>query len=205
LAKIASRQYSFEHGKQEALLPIKIVEFSTDPRLFKLNLLFLSAIYCKTDSSDLLRNKLYIMTVIKKSALVQYQPEQMYNLIDHVENYPQFLPWCKETTVHSRTEDEVRASLSLSWSGIQKTFTTCNRLQKNKMIEVRLVEGPFRHLEGFWLFEPLADQGCKVILDLEFEFSGKWMSMVFGPIFQQVANSLVDAFCNQAVVLYGEK
>lgn len=144
------------------------------------------------------------MPEINRSAIVPYSPEQMYELVNRVEDYPAFLPWCDAATIHSRDEDEVSATLVLSWHGLQKSFTTCNRLQHNKMIEVRLVEGPFHNLEGFWRFEPLGDEACKVILDLEFEFAGRLISMAFGPVFHQVANTLVDSFVKRAQEVYGD-
>ncbi len=143
------------------------------------------------------------MTVINKSALVPYSPAQMFALVDDIEAYPEFLPWCKRARVLSRAEDEVRATIELSKGGVEKAFTTCNRIQKNKMIEMRLVEGPFRRLEGFWRFDPLGEEGCKVSLDLEFEFASRMLSMVVGPVFSQVANSLVDSFQQRAVDVYG--
>jgi len=143
------------------------------------------------------------MTLIQKSALVPYTPAQMFALVDDIEAYPEFLPWCKSARVLSRTEDEVRATLELSKGGVEKAFTTCNRNQKNKMIEMRLVEGPFKRLEGFWRFDALGDAGCKVTLDLEFEFAGRMLAMVVGPVFSQVANSLVDSFQKRAVAVYG--
>ncbi len=143
------------------------------------------------------------MTLIQKSALVPYTPAQMFALVDDIEAYPEFLPWCKSARVLSRTEDEVRATLELSKGGVEKSFTTCNRNQKNKMIEMRLVEGPFKRLEGFWRFDALGDAGCKVTLDLEFEFAGRVLAMVVGPVFSQVANSLVDSFQKRAVDVYG--
>lgn len=141
---------------------------------------------------------------ISKSALVPYSAHAMYELVNDIESYPEFLPWCTSAKVHFRDEDEVRATITLARSGIHKSFTTCNRLQKNKMIEVRLVQGPFRHLEGFWRFNPLRDNACKVSLDLEFEFSGRLVSMAFGPIFHQVANTLVDAFTRRAARVHGK-
>lgn len=143
------------------------------------------------------------MTTINKSALVPYSPAQMFALVDDIEAYPAFLPWCKRAQVLSRTEDEVRATIELSKGGVEKAFTTCNRNQKNKMIEMRLVEGPFKRLEGFWRFDPLGDDGCKVSLDLEFEFASRMLGMVVGPVFSQVANSLVDSFQQRAVDVYG--
>ena len=145
------------------------------------------------------------MPVIQRSALVRYSPAQMYALVDDIESYPQFLPWCAATTVFSRSEDEVRAAIELHRGGVRKTFTTLNRLQKNKMIEVRLVEGPFHHLEGFWRFEPLGEtgEGCKVTFDMNFEFSSRILGLTVGPVFNQITNTLVDAFCQRAEQIYG--
>jgi len=145
------------------------------------------------------------MTSISKSALVPYSPAEMFALVDDIEAYPQFLPWCRTAQVLERTQDEVRATLALSKGGVDKSFTTCNRNQRHKMIEMRLVEGPFRHLEGFWRFTPLGDDGCKVSLDMEFEFASRLLSMVVGPVFSQVANSLVDSFQQRAVAVYGKR
>lgn len=143
------------------------------------------------------------MTSINKFALVPYTPAQMFALVDDIEAYPQFLPWCKGSRVLSRTDDEVRATLELSRGGVEKAFTTCNRNQKDKMIEMRLVEGPFKRLDGFWRFDPLGNDGCKVSLDLEFEFASRMLDMMVGPVFSQVANSLVDSFQQRAVDIYG--
>jgi ribosome-associated toxin RatA of RatAB toxin-antitoxin module len=129
----------------------------------------------------------------------------MFALVDGIERYPEFLPWCRAARVLSRSDDEVRATLSLSKGGVEKSFTTCNRNQKNKMIEVRLEEGPFQHLQGFWRFDALGDDGCKVLLDLEFEFASRVLRMVVGPVFNQVANSLVDSFQKRAVDVYGKR
>lgn len=145
------------------------------------------------------------MTTISKSALVSYSPAQMFALVDGIEAYPEFLPWCRGAKVLSRTDDEVRATIELSKGGVEKAFTTCNRNQKNKMIEMRLVEGPFRQLEGFWRFDALGDDGCKVSFDLEFEFASRMLGMVVGPVFSQIANSLVDSFHKRAVEIYGKR
>ncbi len=142
------------------------------------------------------------MTMIRRDMVVPYSPQQMYDLVNNIEHYAEFLPWCSASEVLQRTEDEVRATLHLSWSGIEKSFTTCNRLQKDKMIEVRLISGPFKQLEGFWLFE-LHPEGCNVVLNLEFEVAGGLFSFALGPIFSQVATSLVEAFSERAVAIYG--
>ncbi len=145
------------------------------------------------------------MASINKSALVPYTPAEMFALVDDIDSYSQFLPWCSGSRVLSRTDDEVRATIELSKGGVEKAFSTCNRIQKNKMIEMRLLEGPFKCLEGFWRFDALGEDGCKVALDLEFEFSSRMLSMVVGPVFGQIANSLVDSFQKRAVAVYGKR
>lgn len=143
------------------------------------------------------------MPNISKSALVPYTAAQMFDLVDKVSDYPEFLPWCGGAEELSRNEDEVNASVTISHSGINKAFSTRNRLQKNKMIEMELVNGPFKHLHGFWRFETLSDSACKVSLDLEYEFSSKLLGMAVGPVFSQIANSMVDSFCQRADKIYG--
>lgn len=127
----------------------------------------------------------------------------MFALVDDIDAYPQFLPWCRSARVLARDSDEVRATLELAKGALNKSFTTVNRLQPDKMIEMRLVEGPFRHLEGFWRFDALRDDACRVSLDLDFEFSSRMLGMVAGPVFTQIANTLVDAFCQRAEQVYG--
>lgn len=144
------------------------------------------------------------MPVVKRSSLVPYSAEQMFELVNDIESYPQFLPWCTGSRILSRQGDEIRASVDLARGGVQKTFTTCNRAQHGKMIEIRLVEGPFRLLEGFWRFDALAERRTRILLDLEFEFSSRLIQFAFGPIFHQIANSLVDAFCKRAHEIYGK-
>jgi ribosome-associated toxin RatA of RatAB toxin-antitoxin module len=145
------------------------------------------------------------MPVINRSALLPYSASQMYQLVNAVEDYPEFLPWCENSVILSQNEDEIHACLSLSAGGLRKSFTTCNRLQKDKMIEIRLVDGPFRQLEGFWRFTALSAEACKVNLDLEFEFSNKLIALAFGSVFNRIAETLVDAFSKRAREVYGER
>lgn len=145
------------------------------------------------------------MPVISKSALVPYSAAEMFALVNDIPAYPDFLPWCGDSEVLASNEDEIRAKVQLSRSGIKKSFTTLNRLQKDKMIEMRLVEGPFQHLEGFWRFEPLNDTACKVMFDIEFEFSSKILALTVGPVFSQITSTLVDAFTKRAVEIYGKR
>ncbi|HRD50587.1 MAG: type II toxin-antitoxin system RatA family toxin [Candidatus Competibacter sp.] len=145
------------------------------------------------------------MATVKKSALVLYSAADMYALVNDIEAYPQFLPWCRSAHTCNRTEDELRATIELVKGGVHKTFTTSNRMQKHKMIDLRLLEGPFKRLEGYWRFEPLRADASKVSLDMEFEFSSQLLRMAVEPVFKQIANSLVDAFCKRAVDLYGKR
>ncbi len=143
--------------------------------------------------------------MISKSALVSYAAGDMYALVDDVGSYHKFLPWCRASRELSRNEDEVHGEIEVAYGGMHKSFTTCNRLQKNKMIEIRLVNGPFRHLEGFWRFDALSQEACKVSLDLDFEFHNRLVGLAFGPVFNQISNSLVDAFCERARQVYGKR
>ena len=144
------------------------------------------------------------MRKVSRSALVSHSASEMFSLVDDIEAYPDFLPWCKSAVVHARDGDIVEATLGLQRGGINKSFTTRNRLSKNQAIGLELVGGPFRHLSGGWEFRHLDDSGCKVSLDLEFEFENRVTDMVFGSFFEEICNSLVDAFTRRADEVYGE-
>ncbi|MCH9643496.1 MAG: type II toxin-antitoxin system RatA family toxin [Gammaproteobacteria bacterium] len=144
------------------------------------------------------------MPTINKSQIVPYNPEQMYSLVNDIEHYSEFIPWCVRGEVQSSDEHEIRACLHFAKGGMEKSFTTLNRLQPYKMIEMSLVDGPFKHLDGFWRFDPLEDEGCRVSLDMSFEFATKLIAMMAGSFFQQIASSLVDAFCKRAHEVYGD-
>lgn len=143
------------------------------------------------------------MASVARSALVPYSAQQMFDLVADVDSYRDFLPWCNDSRVLSRDEDVMEACILISKAGVERSFTTRNRLQAGKMMEMRLVEGPFRHLEGFWRFHPLREDACKVSLDLDFEFSNKMVTLAFGKVFTQIANAMVDAFVKRAREVYG--
>ncbi len=143
------------------------------------------------------------MAVIHKSAIIPYTNVQMFDLVNDVEKYSQFVPYCVDSHIAGPIrQDEIHAVLTFSGAGIHKSFTTLNRLQPHKLIEMRLVNGPFKHLEGFWSFKPQGDSQCEVTLNLEFEFSTTMLRILFGPIFNQVASMLVDAFQKRAANVY---
>jgi len=142
---------------------------------------------------------------IDRSALVPYTPHEMFVLVTDAAAYPQFLPWCCGAEVLSYEHDEMVARLDFSVGGVSKSFTTRNGHQADSEVSIQLVDGPFSQLDGRWRFEPLGEQGCKISLFLEYDFSSKIVSMVVGPVFSQIANSLVDAFQKRAAEVYGER
>jgi ribosome-associated toxin RatA of RatAB toxin-antitoxin module len=138
------------------------------------------------------------MRRVRRQAIVPYPASTMYALVNDVASYPEFLPWCRSSEVHEEREDFMEASLQLvkgSWSGV---FTTSNHLVPGQRIEIGLREGPFRHLEGVWVFDSLSDAGSEVSLRLDFEFRNALAGLVAGPIFEDIANSLVDSFVHRA-------
>jgi ribosome-associated toxin RatA of RatAB toxin-antitoxin module len=145
------------------------------------------------------------MHTLKRQAIVPYSAEQMFALVNNVADYPRFLPWCHTSTILSSSDTDIVASLEVVWKGIHKNFTTRNVLTPHSQTKIELVNGPLQHLDGLWQFQPLNDRACKIILDLEFEFTGRFIDKLFQPIFQHIANTLVDAFCKRAVELYGSK
>jgi ribosome-associated toxin RatA of RatAB toxin-antitoxin module len=142
---------------------------------------------------------------VERSALVSYTSAEMFALVRDIESYPQFLPWCSGAEILSTEPDAVTARIDFAASGVVRSFTTCNRHQQDKMIEMHLVDGPFSHLQGCWQFDPLGDVGCKTSLFLRYEFSNRILGLVVGPVFSHIANSMVDAFHQQAVVVYGSR
>jgi ribosome-associated toxin RatA of RatAB toxin-antitoxin module len=144
------------------------------------------------------------MTTITRSALVMYTPDQMFDLVNDVLAYPSFLPWCKASRIISKNENVVCASLDIAKSGIQHTFSTRNKLTHSSQIDIKLIDGPFRHLEGHWQFIPIGDKGCRVQLDMDFELNNSFLSVALGPVFTQISGTLVDAFCKRAQEIYGK-
>jgi ribosome-associated toxin RatA of RatAB toxin-antitoxin module len=126
----------------------------------------------------------------------------MYRLVCDFESYPQFLPWCSDSRLISRSDQEICGELEVSRVGIRQRFSTCNSLVKDQRMDIRLREGPFRKLQGGWRFTPLREDACKVELVLDFEFSGRLINAAFGQVFNHIANTLVDAFCKRADEVY---
>jgi ribosome-associated toxin RatA of RatAB toxin-antitoxin module len=143
------------------------------------------------------------MRRVDRSALVPFKAREMFALVDDVTAYPEFLPWCKSAEVHGQSDDVVEATLELQKGAISKTFTTRNSRREFEAIDLALVGGPFKYLRGGWRFKDLGDDGSKVTLELEFEFESRLTDMMFGPFFEEICNSLVDAFSKRAAVVFG--
>lgn len=143
------------------------------------------------------------MSVVEKSVLVGYSPQQMFDLVDAVEAYPQFLPWCESADVIHRDAAVTRATLHINYHGITQKFTTENTKEPPEKMTVRLIEGPFRVLDGVWRFTPLSEHACRIDFRLHYEFSGRILEMLVGPVFSYIANTMVDAFVKRAEKRYG--
>lgn len=143
------------------------------------------------------------MAVVHKSVLVAFSAEQMFDLVDTVEDYPKFLPWCGGVEVRERSADRLIATLAINYHGVRQSFTTENTNVRPTMMKMKLLEGPFRHLDGTWTFKPLRADACKIEFDLHYEFSNRLLDQIIGPVFGMIANSFVDSFCKRAEVVYG--
>jgi ribosome-associated toxin RatA of RatAB toxin-antitoxin module len=138
------------------------------------------------------------MKTIRRSALVARAPERVFEVIADVSRYPEFVPACRAARVESASADEVLATLEIRRGPIDAAFTTRNRLEPHRRIAMSLVDGPFSVLEGAWAIEPLGEQGCRIDLDLSFEFARGFPSALLDPFFEDLAHSLVDAFVQRA-------
>ncbi|TNC80532.1 MAG: ubiquinone-binding protein [Oleiphilus sp.] len=140
---------------------------------------------------------------IHRSALVMHSSEQMFTLVNDVVSYPEFLPWCASATLLEDDGRSMVARLDVSKGAVRQSFTTRNHYAEPGKIAMRLVEGPFSRLNGEWRFIALDESASKVELLLEFDLKKSISKMAFGPIFNQAANSMVDAFCMRAKSVYG--
>ncbi|MCZ6804632.1 MAG: type II toxin-antitoxin system RatA family toxin [Proteobacteria bacterium] len=143
------------------------------------------------------------MTKISKRANVAYSANQMFALVNDIKSYPDFLPWCSGTNVLEDNGDSLIASVSISLGKITQTFTTANTIQPDTSINMKLVKGPFKEMNGHWQFHDDANGGCSVSLNMQFEFKNRLLKHTFGTAFKKITDSLVDAFIERARVVYG--
>ncbi len=143
------------------------------------------------------------MPEVNRSVLVSHTPEQMFELVDAVERYPEFLPWCGGTSVSFRDQTRTRATINISYRGIKQSFTTENTKRAPAEMQIHLVKGPFRELDGQWRFTALGERGCKVEFRLRYEFASRLLGKLLGPVFGFIADSFVEAFVKRADELHG--
>ncbi|HGK7508140.1 TPA: type II toxin-antitoxin system RatA family toxin [Kluyvera cryocrescens] len=142
------------------------------------------------------------MPQISRTALVPYSAEQMYQLVNDVDAYPDFIPGCTGSRVLESGPTQMTAAVDVSKAGISKTFTTRNTLTSNQSILMHLVDGPFKKLIGGWKFTPLSPDACKIEFQLDFEFTNKLIELAFGRIFKELALNMVQAFTMRAREVY---
>lgn len=148
------------------------------------------------------------MKHVKKSVLLWYSPQEMYELVSKVEDYPKFLPWCEQAEILSRDDTGMTARLHLKYLGVRQAFTTRNVNVPGESMRMHLVDGPFSTLEGTWLFKPVGQgeqQACKVEFDLEYAFSSRTLSAAVSPVFDRIADTFVDSFVKRAEAVYGNR
>lgn len=146
-----------------------------------------------------------LMAHVEKVVLVEYSAPQMYALVDDIEKYPAFLPWCGGAEILGRGDNQVDAAIAIDFRGIRQRFSTTNRLHPHELIEMTLIDGPFRKLDGSWRFKPLGREACKIEFRLHYEFSSKLLEKLIGPVFHYIADTLVDAFVKRAMHIYGPR
>jgi len=145
------------------------------------------------------------MKTVHKSVLIWYSAEEMFALVTDVARYPEFLPWCDKASVLASDEQGMKAEVGIAFGGIRQTFTTRNEHVQGRAVSIKLLDGPFSHLEGQWKFTPLGEQqrACKVELELNYGFDNAALGALVGPVFDKIAGSLVDAFVKRAEQVYG--
>ncbi|MEM8309987.1 type II toxin-antitoxin system RatA family toxin, partial [Morganella morganii] len=149
------------------------------------------------------RSESSMSTHIQRSALLPYPARALFDLVNDVKRYPEFLPWCSASQVLEESESQMRAELTVAKGSLSQRYTTRNVLGPGASIEMTLENGPFTELHGVWLFKALGEKACKITLDLTFDYAGPLVKATLGPLFTQAANTMVDAFYQRAKQLYG--
>ena len=141
------------------------------------------------------------MPTVKKNALVPFAAPAMFDLVAAVEEYPEFLPWCGGAEVQQRSEAGMVATIRIAYRGLSQSFTTENHHERPNRIEMKLRDGPFSRLHGVWTFKALTDSACRVDLEMDYEMRSGLIAQLLGPVFEQIAQTMVDAFVNRAEAL----
>ncbi|MGE0311623.1 MAG: type II toxin-antitoxin system RatA family toxin [Lautropia sp.] len=143
------------------------------------------------------------MPTVRKSALVPFSAEAMFDLVERVEHYPEFLPWCGGASVLERSDSSQVATVTIAFKGIRQSFTTVNTLARPHRIGVALRDGPFSRLDGEWSFKPLREDACRIDFSLDYEMRSGLLAKLLGPVFGHIAQTMVDAFVSRAEALAG--
>ena len=138
------------------------------------------------------------MKLIKKSVIAFHSAEKMFYLVDQVENYPKFLPWCGSTQLIHRDSEITRATIEINFKGIKQSFTTENIKKSDQLMQIRLIDGPFKHLSGSWMFNKLDANSCQIELTLEYQFNNVLLETLISPVFNIIANTFIDEFIKEA-------
>ena len=138
------------------------------------------------------------MKKINRNALLPYSAEALFCIVNDVNAYPEFLPWCNGAEVLESSEHKMIAKVGIAKAGISQYFTTENKLVYGERIELSLIDGPFSHLHGVWTFKALDESACKIELELEFEVSNSLLNMALSSVFEQVVSTMVQSFCERA-------
>ena len=144
------------------------------------------------------------MNKVEKMVLVMHSAKQMYALVDAVEDYPKFLPWCGGVDLLERTETSTSATLHINYHGLKQKFTTQNTKTYPTSMVIHLKNGPFKHLDGEWQFIALHENACKIQFRLNYEFSNSFLEKIIAPVFNHIAATFVDGFVTQADKLLKE-
>jgi ribosome-associated toxin RatA of RatAB toxin-antitoxin module len=144
------------------------------------------------------------MADVKKNVIVNHSGEKMFNLVDRIEDYPLFLPWCGGSKVIERNNDITKASILINYSGVNQSFITQNTKDYPSRIDLKLIDGPFKVLEGYWIFTPINEEACSIEFNLHYEFSNFILDKLISPIFSEIANTFVNGFVSQADKIYAK-
>ena len=163
-----------------------------------------AAIICLLRHHGIIDKRPRVKTVTR-SLILPYSAAEMYDLVADVEHYEDFLPWCAGSEVLSSDDERVTARLSVRYSQVRSSFTTCNHLSPKQTIRMELVDGPFSELMGEWQFVSLGESACRVELEISFSFAGGLKERLMASVFDRVCNELADAFAARAVEIHGER
>tara|TARA_B100000886_G_scaffold340409_1_gene309784 strand:- start:7491 stop:7943 length:453 start_codon:yes stop_codon:yes gene_type:complete len=145
------------------------------------------------------------MNVVNQSEDINVNVSLIFDLINNVDKYSSFLPWCSNSSILSNSSSEMTAEIEIAGKPITWKFKTKNNYKVNEIIKIKLVDGPFKNLEGYWKFNSIDDHNTSVSLFLEYEFNSKIIELSLKPIFATIMSSILDSFISEAFRIKNEK